>query len=82
MTISPAAHSAVRQANFAHSWAQTRERVSQMPGSAIATVMLMVFIVMAALSFWRQILIFMFYVGITVFCFGIYYIARTITLII
>jgi hypothetical protein len=53
-----------------------------MSGSAIATVMLMVFIIMVALSFWRQILIFMFYVGVTVFCFGIYYIVSSITLII
>ena len=45
-------------------------------------MMVIVIAIMLAFSFWRQILIFMLYVGVTVFCFGIYYIVSTIALII
>ncbi len=49
-----------------------------MSGTGLGAVMLMVFGVMLVMSFWRQIAIFVLYVGITVFCFGVYYIVRTI----
>jgi hypothetical protein len=49
-----------------------------MSGTGLAAVMLMVFGVMLIMSFWRQIAIFVLYVGITIFCFGIYYIVSSI----
>jgi hypothetical protein len=52
-----------------------------MSESGLAAVILMVFTVMVVKSFWRQIAIFLFYVAITVFCFGVYYIVSIITYI-
>jgi hypothetical protein len=47
--------------------------------TGLATVMLMVFAVTIAISFWRQIAIFMLCLAITVFCLGVYYIVSLIT---
>jgi hypothetical protein len=50
-----------------------------MSATGLAAVMLMVFTVMIVMSFWRQIAIFILYLGVTVFCFGVYYIVRIVT---
>jgi hypothetical protein len=47
--------------------------------TGLATAMLMVFAVMIVVSLWRQIAIFMLYLAVTVFCFGVYYIVSLIT---
>jgi hypothetical protein len=52
-----------------------------MSGSGLAAVMLMVFTVMVLTSFWRQIAIFLFYLAVTVFCFGVYYVVSIIAYI-
>jgi hypothetical protein len=49
-----------------------------MSGTGLAAVMLMVFGVMLVMSFWRQIAILILYIGVTIFCFGVYYIVSTI----
>jgi hypothetical protein len=41
---------------------------------SLLTVLLIVGLVMLVMSFWRQIAVFMLFVTMTVFCFGIYYI--------
>jgi hypothetical protein len=53
-----------------------------MSATGLATVMFMVFAVMIVLSFWRQIAIFILYLAVIVFCFGIYYIVSIITYVI
>jgi uncharacterized membrane protein HdeD (DUF308 family) len=53
-----------------------------MSGTDIVTVMLIVFGVMILMSFWRQIAILILYLGVTVFCFGVYYIVSTISYLI
>jgi hypothetical protein len=50
-----------------------------MSAAGLATVMLMVFTVMIVMSFWRQIAMLILYLGVTVFCFGIYYILSIVT---
>ena len=50
-----------------------------MSGTGLAAVMLMVGIVMLVISFWRQILVFLLFVSVTVFCFGVYYIVSIIS---
>ena len=45
-----------------------------MSGTGLVAVMLMVGAVMLAMSYWRQIAIFVLFVVATVFCFGVYYI--------
>jgi hypothetical protein len=52
-----------------------------MSGPGLAAVLLMVFAVMVVTSFWRQIAIFLFYLAVTVFCFGVYYIISIIAYI-
>ena len=49
-----------------------------MPGTDVTTVMLIVFGVMILMSFWRQIAVLILYLGVTVFCIGVYYIVSTI----
>jgi uncharacterized membrane protein len=49
-----------------------------MSESGLAAVVLMVFTVMVVMSFWRQIAILLFYLAVTVFCFGVYYIVSII----
>jgi hypothetical protein len=49
-----------------------------MAGTGLGTVLLMVVMVMLIMSFWRQIAVFMLFVVLTVFCFGIYHIAMII----
>jgi uncharacterized membrane protein len=44
----------------------------------LAAVLLMVFTVMVVTSYWRQIAIFLFYLALTVFCFGVYYVVSLI----
>jgi hypothetical protein len=53
-----------------------------MSGTDLATVMLIVFVVVVLMSFWRQIAILILYLAATVFCFGIYYIVSLITYLI
>ena len=50
-----------------------------MSGPGLAGVLLMVATVMLVMSFWRQIAVFLLFVITTVFCFGVYYIVRTIS---
>jgi hypothetical protein len=50
-----------------------------MSGPSLAAVLLMVATVMLVMSFWRQIAVFLLFVITTVFCFGAYYIIRTIS---
>jgi hypothetical protein len=45
---------------------------------SILTVLLVVGLVMLVMSFWRQIVVLMLFVTMTVFCFGIYYIITVI----
>jgi hypothetical protein len=49
-----------------------------MSGTDLATVMLIVFVVVVLMSFWRQIAILILYLAVTIFCFGVYYIVSTI----
>jgi hypothetical protein len=44
----------------------------------LGAVLLMVGMVMLMMCFWKQIAILLLFIVITVFCFGIYYIASTI----
>jgi hypothetical protein len=50
-----------------------------MSATGLATVMFMVFALMIVMSFWRQIAIFILYLAVTVFCFGVYYIVSIMT---
>ena len=50
-----------------------------MSATGLTTVIFIVFAVMIAMSFWRQIAIFILYFAVTVFCFGVYYIVSTVT---
>jgi hypothetical protein len=45
-----------------------------MSGTDLAAVILMICLIMLAISCWRQILMLMLFIVVTVFCFGIYYI--------
>ena len=45
-----------------------------MSGTGLAAVMLMIGTVMFVMCFWKQIAIFLLFVAVTVFCFGVYYI--------
>jgi hypothetical protein len=49
-----------------------------MSGTGLAAAMLMIGIVMLVMSFWRQIAVFMLFVIVTIFCFGVYYIVVAI----
>ena len=51
-------------------------------GLGLVSVILMVFAIMIIVSFWRQIAVFLFYLAVTVFCFGVYYIVSIISYII
>jgi hypothetical protein len=53
-----------------------------MSATGLATVMFMVFAVMIVMSFWRQIATFIFFLAVTVFCFGVYYIVSILAYII
>jgi hypothetical protein len=53
-------------------------RRKAMSGTGLTTVLLMIGIVMLMLRYWKQIAIFLLFVAVTVFCFGVYYIAITI----
>jgi hypothetical protein len=52
-----------------------------MSEAGLLTVMLMVGAVMLVMSLWKQIAIFMLFVIITIFCFGVYYIVSIISYI-
>jgi hypothetical protein len=45
-----------------------------MSGSGLVAVMVMTCVIMLIMSFWRQIAVFILFVGVAVFCFGVYYI--------
>jgi hypothetical protein len=51
-----------------------------MSGTGLTTVLLMIGIVMLMLRYWKQIAIFLLFVAVTVFCFGIYFIVSTVGL--
>jgi hypothetical protein len=49
-----------------------------MPGADLTAVIMMICMIMLAICFWRQILMLMLFIIVTIFCFGIYYIVRTL----
>lgn len=49
-----------------------------MSGTGLAAVMVMIGIFMLVISFWRQIVAFILFVAVTVFCFGVYYIVSIV----
>jgi hypothetical protein len=51
-----------------------------MSGTGLTTVLLMIGIVMLMLRYWKQIAIFLLFVAVTVFCFGIYFIVSIVGL--
>jgi hypothetical protein len=51
-----------------------------MPAIGLGAMLLMIGIVMLVMCYWKQIAIFLLFVTVTVFCFGIYFIVRTIDL--
>jgi hypothetical protein len=51
-----------------------------MSGTGLAAVLLMIGTVMLVVCFWKQIAMFLLIAAGTVFCFGVYYIVRTIGL--
>ena len=51
-----------------------------MSGTGLTTVLLMIGIVMLVMCYWKQIAVFLLFVAVTVFCFGIYFIVSTIGL--
>ena len=67
------------RADFASSGAQYFGKEEAMSGTGLTAVMLMIGTVLLVVSFWRQIAIFMLFVIVAVFCFGVYYIVRTIS---
>jgi hypothetical protein len=46
--------------------------------TGLGAVLLMVGIVILVMTYWKQIAVFLLFAAVTVFCFGIYYIASTI----
>jgi hypothetical protein len=67
------------RADFASCGAQYFGKEEAMSGTGLTAVMLMIGTVMLVVSFWRQIAIFMLFVIVAVFCFGVYYIVRTLS---
>jgi uncharacterized membrane protein len=53
-----------------------------MSETGLTAVLLMVGMIMLVICCWKQIAIFLLFVALTVFCFGVYYIVSTIDLII
>jgi hypothetical protein len=51
-----------------------------MSGIGLGAVLLMIGMVMLIMCYWKQIAIFLLFVIVTVFCFGIYFIVSTIDL--
>jgi hypothetical protein len=51
-----------------------------MSGTGLAAVLLMIGTVMLVVCFWKQIAIFLLFMVVTVFCFGVYYVVSTINL--
>ena len=51
-----------------------------MSETGLTAVLLMIGTVMLVICYWKQIAIFLLFVAVTVFCFGIYYIVSTIGL--
>ena len=51
-----------------------------MSGTGLTTVLLMIGIVTLMLRYWKQIAIFLLFVAVSVFCFGIYFIVSTVGL--
>jgi hypothetical protein len=45
-----------------------------MSGSGLVAVMVLIAIIMLIMSFWRQIAVFIMFVAVAIFCFGVYYI--------
>jgi hypothetical protein len=52
-----------------------------MSGPGLVAVMVMIGIIMLIMSFWRQIAVFILFVGVAVFCFGVYYIVSIVELV-
>jgi hypothetical protein len=53
-----------------------------MTGTSLAAVLLIVGMVMLVMSYWRQIAVFILFIFMTVFCFGVYYIVSAIAYVI
>jgi hypothetical protein len=53
-------------------------RRKAMSGTGLGAVLLMIGMVMLVMFYWKQIVVFLLFVTVTVFCFGIYFIVRTI----
>ena len=51
-----------------------------MSATGLAAVMLMIGTVMLLICYWKQIAIFLLFVAVATFCFGVYYIVSTIDL--
>ena len=51
-----------------------------MPVTGLTAVLLMIGMVMLVICCWKQIAIFLLFMVVTVFCFGIYFIVRTVGL--
>jgi hypothetical protein len=49
-----------------------------MSGTGLGAVLLMIGMVMLVMFYWKQIVVFLLFVTVTVFCFGVYFIVRTI----
>lgn len=49
-----------------------------MSGTGLTAAILTLIVIMVVVSFWRQILTFLLFMIVMVFCFGIYYVASTI----
>jgi hypothetical protein len=49
-----------------------------MSGSGLVATMVMIGIITLIMSFWRQIAVFILFVGVGVFCFGVYYIVSIV----
>jgi hypothetical protein len=61
-------------------WGTRIRKEEAMLGTGLAAVLLMIGIVMLVFCYWKQIAIFLLFLAVTVFCFGIYYIVSTIGL--
>ncbi len=51
-----------------------------MSETGLTAVLLMIGMVMLVICFWKQIAIFLLFMFVTVFCFGVYFIVSTINL--
>jgi hypothetical protein len=57
-------------------------RRKAMSGNGLGAVLLMIGMVLLVMFYWKQIAIFLLFVTVTIFCFGIYFIVSTIGLLV